>query len=124
MSLLFSSYPTFQGGDADTALTAYEIAVAGMPEEDVRAGFRLLLQGAAPGQNPSFAPPGPFVAALVRRIRDARLGEEQRLRSLQRQIESRDQTVKTGTSEDRAAFVREQMRRFAVGDSEGDADAA
>lgn len=120
VALLFSSYPTFQSGDADTALTAYEYALAEMPEEDVRAAFQLLLHGAAPGQNPSYAPPGPYVAALVRGIRDKRLGEEERQRSALLQIESRGKTVKTGTPEERAAFVREQMKRFIVGDAEGD----
>lgn len=124
MALLFSSYPAFQSGDADTALTAYEYALAGMPEEDVSAAFEMLLQGAAPGQNPSYPPAGPFVAALVRSVRDKRLSAEQRHRDVVRQIESRGQSNKSGTAAERAAFIAEQMKRLDVGDADGDRDVA
>ena len=92
VGVLFSSYPIFQAGDAATAFLAYEIALAGFDDDDVEQGLKLLIRGEAPGQNPSFAPPAPFVSALVRGIRDRRLDDINSRRAIVKQIEGRDVT--------------------------------
>lgn len=111
--LLSASYGITQAGDAEAILAAYELALAQLPEQDVDAAFGLLTAGTAPGQNPSFMPPAPFVGALARNIRDGRLEREMRYRSAVKQIEDRE-IVKEGTVQTRSGIVAAALKRSGI----------
>lgn len=111
MRMLFSSYPVFQSGNVETTIMAYEIALAGFDADDIEQGLKLLIRGDAPGQNPSFAPPAPFVSALVRGIRDRRLDDINSRRAAVKQIEGRDVTKDIPLRLNRMDAVNEALAR-------------
>lgn len=110
LTLLSASYGITQAGDAAAVVTAFELALAQQPEQDIDAAFALLLSGTAPGQNTNFMPAAPFVGALVRNIRDGRLERELKHQAAIKQILARD-VVKDGTELTRKQEVAEAMQR-------------
>jgi hypothetical protein len=75
-SLLLGSFPTFSSGDAEAALTAYELVMAQADERDLQPGVMLLINGEYPGHDGRFAPTAPQLASALRMARDRRLEHE------------------------------------------------
>lgn len=120
LALLSSSYGITQAGDAKAIVTAYELALAQLPEQDIDAAFDLLVAGTAPGQNPNFMPAAPFVGALARNIRDGRLQRLEEANHAVRQLLARD-VVKEGSEESRVDVVRRALRNSVVHGEEREA---
>ncbi len=117
IDLLFSTYPAFQSGDARTALTAYDITLAGLPEQDISSGLKLFLQGMVDEHNKSFAPPAPLVGTVIRNIRDGRLHREKWNTEAIAQIEARQQP-KEHDEPTRKVFVQRMFDGAVVLESE------
>lgn len=119
ISLLLASFPQFQNGDAETALTAYELAVADYTDADLADGVKAFIQGRVPGHNMAFAPTAPQLASACRRAMDSRLDDLRRHRSAVLQIEARDQdTPKNAENRARvAAMVASAVKNLTIRDA-------
>lgn len=120
IGLLLSSFPNFQSGDAESALTAYELAVSDYTAEDMADAVKAFIQGRVPGHNMAFAPTAPQLASACRRAMDARLTDMQRHRSAVLQIEARDEVDTPKNAEMRArvaALVSQAVKDLTIRDA-------
>lgn len=108
-SLLLGSFPTFSSGDAEAALTAYEIVMSNAAEQDLQPGFMILINGEYPGHDGRFAPTAPQLATAIRMARDKRLEHERIMNVHQARLPKPD-IAKTDAARQR---VREAMKHAA-----------
>lgn len=80
ISLLLGSFPTFQSGDGEAALAAYEVVISQADERDVHPGVMAIINGEFVGHDGRFAPTAPQLAGAIRAARDKRLESESRTR--------------------------------------------
>lgn len=76
LSTLLATFPTFQTGDAEAALTAYQLVITKEDERDLRDGVLLIIDSRLPGHDGRFAPTAPQLARAIRTCRDKRLEAE------------------------------------------------
>lgn len=76
VSLLLGSFPTFQSGDGEAALGAYELVMRQHDARDLEPGVLILINGECPGHDGRFAPTAPQLATAIRMARDKRLRYE------------------------------------------------
>lgn len=76
VSLLLGSLPNFQSGDAEAALTAYELIMSRADERDLQPAVMLILDNRLPGYSGAFAPTAPQLSSAIRIVRDKRLEAE------------------------------------------------
>ena len=127
IGLLLSSFPNFQSGDAESALTAYELAVSDYTGEDMADAVKAFIQGRVPGHNMAFAPTAPQLASACRRAMDARLDDMRRHRSAVLQIEARDEADTPKNAEMRArvaAMVASAVKNLTIRDAAVEEDEA
>lgn len=124
IGLLLSSFPNFQSGDAESLLTAYELAISDYHAADLADAVKAFVQGRVPGHNMAFAPTAPQLASACRRAMEARLDDANRHRKAVAQIEARDQdTPKNAENRARvAAMVAGAVKSLSMHDAPKRAD--
>lgn len=76
VSLLLGTFPNFQSGDAEAALTAYAMVIGNADPRDVEPGITLLINGQLPGFDGRFAPTATQLARAMRLCLEKRVDAE------------------------------------------------
>lgn len=76
VSLLLGTFPNFQSGDAEAALTAYAMVVTKADPRDVEPGIMMLINGELPGFDGRFAPTATQLARAIRTALEQRVDRE------------------------------------------------
>ena len=76
MSLLLGTFPNFQSGDAEAALTAYAMVITKADPRDVEPGIMMLINGEMPGFDGRFAPTATQLARAIRSCLERRVDAE------------------------------------------------
>lgn len=76
VSLLLGTFPNFQSGDAEAALTAYAMVIGAADPRDVEPGIMKLIKGELPGFDGRFAPTSAQLARAIRVCLDKRVDAE------------------------------------------------
>lgn len=76
VSLLLGTFPNFQSGDAEAALTAYALVITGADPRDVEPGIMMLINGQLPGFDGRFAPTSAQLARAIRISLERRVDRE------------------------------------------------
>jgi|GEM_PF-4162828 hypothetical protein len=76
VSLLLGTFPNFQSGDAEAALTAYAMVVTGADPRDVEPGIMMLIKGELAGFDGRFAPTATQLARAIRTALEQRVDRE------------------------------------------------
>jgi hypothetical protein len=74
--MLLATFPSFQTGDAEAALTAYQLVIAKEDQRDLQDGVMLIIDSRLPGHDGRFAPTAPQLARAIRICRDKRIEAE------------------------------------------------
>lgn len=76
VSLLLGTFPNFQSGDAEAALTAYSLVITQADPRDVEPGIMMLIRGELPGFDGRFAPTAPQLSRAIRVSLERRVDRE------------------------------------------------
>src|SRR5690606_5369585 len=76
VSLLLGTFPNFQSGDAEAALTAYAMVITNADPRDVEPGIMMLINGELLGFDGRFAPTATQLARAIRAALDQRVDRE------------------------------------------------
>lgn len=76
ISLLLGTFPNFQSGDSEAALTAYAVVITDADPRDVEPGIMRLIKGEMPGFDGRFAPTATQLARSIRMALDHRVDQE------------------------------------------------
>ena len=76
VSLLLGTFPNFQSGDAEAALTAYAMVIGNADPRDVEPGVMMLINGELPGFDGRFAPTATQLARAIRVSLERRVDAE------------------------------------------------
>lgn len=76
VSLLLGTFPNFQSGDAEAALTAYALVIGKADPRDVEPGIMMLIDGELPGFDGRFAPTATQLSRAIRVALEKRVDAE------------------------------------------------
>lgn len=123
VSLLLGTFPNFQSGDAEAALTAYAMVIGNADPRDVEPGIMALINGELPGFDGRFAPTSAQLARSIRICLERRVdAENAERRRLPAPVDYRDEP--TPEQKARVAALMKQTAETLGADTDADAKRA
>lgn len=111
VSLLLGTFPNFQSGDAEAALTAYAMVVTDADPRDVEPGIMMLIKGELAGFDGRFAPTATQLARAIRTALENRVDRENAERRRLAPPPENDFPEPTPEQRARVKALMEQVRR-------------